>query len=139
MADNQPAKAKRRVKNPETFRERAIKAAEGSEKPKRLTRAKQRTGKAVSPVFKPIGKAGKKVGGLKPVRWLRKPLSFIGKILLPVYVRNSWKELRKVTWPSWKQARELTVAVMLFAAVFGVVIFVIDFGLDKLFRNILLK
>ncbi|HVX57234.1 MAG TPA: preprotein translocase subunit SecE [Candidatus Saccharimonadales bacterium] len=118
MAD-EPAKStpkKRRVKNPETFRERALKANTGAaEKAKR-----PRLGtKLPQPVAKPARTAG--------------------KVLVPAYFRNSWQELKLVTWPSWKQSRQLTFAVIIFAIVFGALIALVDFGLDKLFKNILLR
>ncbi len=142
MADPQPAspqKPKRIVKNPETFRERAIKASEADDKPKRLARLKQATGKVTSPVLTPVAEASGKFFGLKQFRFLRKPLRILGKILLPVYFRNSWHELRLVAWPSIKQSRQLTSAVLVFAIIFGAAIAIVDYGLDKLFRDILLK
>lgn len=142
MADKQPADnkpTKRIVKNPETFRERAIKAAEGSDKPKRHTQLKTAGSKLVKPVLKPIGKTAKQIANLPPLRILRRPLRIIGKILLPVYIRKSWRELRLVTWPNWQQSRQLTMAVIIFAGIFGAIIAVVDYGLDKLFRDILLK
>ncbi len=130
MAEKKPAnKPKRRVvKNPETFRERAVKAGEASGKPGSRARAAD-TG---SKVFGPIATPFRRVFQLKPFR-------IIGKVLLPAYFRNSWHELRQVTWPSWKQSRQLTFAVLIFAIVFGALIATVDYGLDKLFRNILLK
>ncbi|MDL2362870.1 MAG: preprotein translocase subunit SecE [Patescibacteria group bacterium] len=142
MAENQPTdnKTKKRlVKNPETFRERAIKASEEGDKPKRFTRAKTASSKVAAPVFRPIGSAGRKIGGFGPFKFLRKPFRIIGRVLLPKYVRGSWAELRQVTWPNWEKARQLTFAVILFASVFGVIVAVVDFGLDRLFRDILLK
>ena len=134
MADKQPAK-KRLVKNPETFRERAIKAGETEDKPKRASQVKSAGGKLVKPVGAPFKKAAQS----KPLKPLRKPARIFGKIILPTYIRNSWQELRKVTWPTWQQSRKLTVAVLIFAIIFGALIAVVDYGLDKLFRNILLK
>ncbi|MEK7594866.1 MAG: preprotein translocase subunit SecE [Patescibacteria group bacterium] len=141
MAETKPTKkTKRLVKNPETFRERAVKAAETSDKPKKTARLRQAGGKVARPVTKPVRVvASAKVFRRKPFIWLKKPLSFIGKVLVPVYFRNSWKELKLVTWPNWKQSRQLTFAVIVFAIIFGVIIAVVDYGLDKLFRNILLK
>ena len=146
MANKQPTDKtnknvikKRVVKNPETFRERAVKASEGSDKPKRLTVVRQAGTKVSSPITRPVGNAGKKVASVPPFRWLRKPLQIIGRILVPKYIRQSWNELRLVHWPDWKTARQLTFAVMIFAIVFGAVIATVDYGLDKLFRNILLK
>ena len=131
MAD-QPVKKKRLVKNPETFRERAIKAAEISDKPKRSVALRQAGSKITAPVFNPIGKAGSTFFGFKPI-------NLLGKVIFPVYIRRSWHELRLVTWPSWKESRRLTFAVLVFAIVFGASIAVVDYGLDKLFRHILLK
>lgn len=130
MAD-EPAepKRKRRVKNPETFRERALKAsAESEQKPNRKTRAAKSGGKLT-------GKASKPLRGLARFKLFR----VLGRILVPTYLRNSWKELKLVTWPSWKESRQLTFAVLVFAIVFGAAIAIVDYGLDKVFRNILLK
>lgn len=130
MADKQSPKnkAKRLVKNPETFRERAIKASKDGDKPK----AGARAGRIGSAVTAPAKGPFKRVGRLKFIR-------FIGRIIFPPYIRNSWQELRKVTWPTWKQSRQLTGAVLIFAVVFGALIAVVDYGLDKVFRDILLK
>lgn len=143
MAETKPGKKtttkKRIVKNPETFRERAIKASETGDKPKRGARLKTATGKVTKPVLRPITKAGSKVINFKPFRIFKKPLRIIGKILVPVYLRDSWKELRLVVWPSWKQSRDLTFAVLVFATIFGVIVAAVDFGLDRLFKDVLLK
>jgi preprotein translocase SecE subunit len=132
MADTQPAKPKRLVKNPETFRERAIKATQVSDKPSRAGRLKTAIGKILSPIFHPIGTVLRRFFGLKPMR-------ILGKVIFPPYLRNSWAELKLVTWPNWKQSRRLTSAVLIFAIIFGAVIALVDYGLDKVFRNILLK
>ncbi|MCA9327509.1 preprotein translocase subunit SecE [Candidatus Saccharibacteria bacterium] len=55
------------------------------------------------------------------------------------YIRDSWRELRKVTWPSFRESLRLTAAVIVFSVIFGAIIAVVDFGLDKVFRQILLK
>ncbi len=132
MADKPANKSKRRVKNPETFRERAVKAAETSGKPKRSAGLRRAGSKVTGPVFGPAAQALGKLFSLKPFR-------LVGKILLPVYIRRSWHELRLVTWPSWKESRRLTVAVLIFAVVFGASIALVDYGLDIVFKHILLK
>lgn len=139
MADKQPVKPKRLVKSPETFRERALKASETSDKPKRTARLKQAGGRVASPILRPAGQASGKFFGLKPFRVLRKPLRLVGKVVFPVYLRNSWRELRQVEWPNWRQSRQLTFAVLVFAVIFGAAIAIVDYGLDKVFKNILLK
>lgn len=135
MADEPANRPKRIVKNPETFRERALKASEASERPDRTDGVK-RLGRRVA---RPVSAGGSRLAQNKLFRWLGVPLRFIGRIFFPAYFRNSWLELRRVEWPSWKQSRRLTFAVLAFAIVFGVTIALVDYGLDKLFRNILLK
>jgi preprotein translocase SecE subunit len=119
---------KRRVKNPETFRERAIKATVADDKPRRGSKVRSTTAKP----FKVTGRGLNKI-------FNRQPFRFIGKIIVPSYFRNSFKELKLVEWPGWKLSRQLTFAVLAFAVVFGGAIALVDLGLDKVFRNILLK
>ena len=60
----------------------------------------------------------------------------------PVRVKNYFEELqmemRRVTWPSWKQVRATTlvviVAVFAFAAYFAVVDNIVNSGITKLFN-----
>ncbi len=133
-----PAESKRRVKNPETFRERAIKATEIGERPKRTSWYKK-TYQALKVFFTPFNKGLAKLIKRQPFKAIRVVLSLIGKILLPIYLRNSWRELRLVTWPSRRQSRQLTFAVLIFAIIFGAAIALVDYGLDKLFKHLLLK
>ncbi len=75
------------------------------------------------------------------LRWFftRRPMKFIGRIIGLRFIRNSWRELRTVTWPTWKEGVRLTGAVILFAVIFGAFIALVDYGLDKVFKQILLK
>jgi preprotein translocase SecE subunit len=125
-------KTKRRVRDPETFRERAIKAAETSNNPTRQRRLRTASHKATSPFFRSVSRTFGTIFNRQPFKWL-------GKIIFPSYLRNSWKELRLVTWPTLYESRRLTFAVLVFAIIFGAVIAGVDYGLDKIFRNILLK
>jgi preprotein translocase SecE subunit len=79
-----------------------------------------------------IGRLIAKLGRFRLFRW-------IGYVLLPPYFRNSWRELRKVEWPNRKQSVQLTGAVIIFAVIFGGIVAGVDFGLDKAFKEILLK
>ena len=134
MANEQPteAKSKRRVKNPETFRERALKAAEVTDKPERVSIFKRLSTKLIAPVARSVGRLLRKI-------FYRQPFKFIGKIIFPTYFRNSWRELKLVTWPTKRQSRQLTFAVLVFAVIFGSTIALVDYGLDKVFRHLLLK
>lgn len=131
MADKEKPKKSRIVKNPESFRQKAAKASEQADKPTKRSKALG-AGKTpfafIAKFFRAIFSA---LGKFKVFR-------AIGYIVWPVYFRNSVKELKDVTWPTWKQSVKLTWAVLVFAIIFGVIVAVVDYGLDKLFRKILL-
>ena len=132
MAEKSGKPVKRIVKNPETFRERAVKAAEEGDKPSRADGVKN----VVSAFTRPIKRLLNNTLG----RLFRtKPFRLIGKVIFPKYLRTSWAELKLVKWPNLKQGRQLTFAVLVFAVIFGVTIAIVDYGLDKIFRNVLLK
>lgn len=123
---------KRRVKNPETFRERAEKANQASENASRKGWIRTTIQKVLGPVFRPLKQA---IGKLLQVQ----PFKAISYVIVPPYVRHSWKELRLVTWPTFRESYKLTFAVLVFAIIFGVAIAAVDYGLDRLFRDILLN
>lgn len=137
MADK-PSKAepaKRQVKNPESFRERALKANVEADKPNQRLIFKH----FIKLLLRPVGKLIKAIVNSPLFKPLRLPLRLLGKVLVPVYFRNSWRELKEVTWPSWKESLRLTYAVLLFAIIFGTAIAIVDYGLDSVFKRILLK
>jgi preprotein translocase SecE subunit len=75
-----------------------------------------------------------------------RPLTPIGRLLLkilnwlvPRYFINSWRELKLVTWPNRRETWRLTGAVVVFSIVFGAMIWVVDLGLDQLFKRFVLK
>lgn len=114
--------------------------------PVQKKRVLSRTAKGASRPLKAIGRFIAKI--VRPFRFLLWPFKtrivrFIGRVLAAVlflkYFRNSWKELKLVTWPNRKQTLQLTFAVFVFAVVFGAIITAVDYGLDKLFRAIILK
>lgn len=142
MADNQDTGKKRRqLKKQQTVRERANKAGV-EKKPRRISRAG-------TTVAKPLRHAG---GGLRaifrPLRFVlwpfkRRPVRFIGrllrKVLLFSYFRGAWEEVRQVKWPKGKETAKLTFAVFMFAIFFMAIITLADFGLDKVFKQLILK
>lgn len=129
MAD-ESAKPKRRVvKKAESVREMAEKSNKTvSKEPGVLRLAFRYIGKP----FRWIGRGLAKIGH-------KQPFKFIGHLLWPAYFRNSWKELRLVTWPKRRESWQLTSAVIIFAVIFGLMIATVDYGLDKLFKQVLLK
>ncbi len=59
--------------------------------------------------------------------------------ITPMYFVNAWHELKLVTWPGRKETTKLTIAVLIFAIIFGVMIALVDYGLDKIFKELLLS
>lgn len=126
-------KPKRRVvKNPETFRQKAAKASEQADKPTKRKKAGNGLKKVLGVIAWPFKALGQQLGKYKLFR-------AVGYVVWPMYFRNSFQELKLVTWPNWKQSRRLTWAVLVFAIVFGVIVALVDFVLDKIFRKILLS
>ncbi len=129
------AEKKRRLKPAETVRARAEKAASAPVKPKRVRKT---AGKVARP-FKAASSVGKKE------YYLPIPDNKVGRFLnkrrhiIPSYFRKSWQELKMVTWPGRRETWKLTLAVITFAVLFGVLIAITDYGLDKIFRKVLLK
>ena len=59
--------------------------------------------------------------------------------LMPRYFINAWREVRQVTWTTRKETWRLTLAVFIFAIVFGALVAGVDKGLDEAFRKLVLK
>lgn len=133
MADDKPKR--RRIKKTETIRERAARTQDAPAKPRRIK-------KTASAVGKPLKKA--RDFGRKEY-YLPLPDNKVGRFLnkrrriVPKFIREAWQELRHVTWPNRKETAKMTFAVIMFALVFGVLIAIVDFGLEKLFREVIIK
>lgn len=128
-------KQPRRIRKPETVREKAQATPKTTVKVGRL----RRTVKKVATPLKSVHRVGKKEYYLplpdnKPGNFLNKRRS-----VLPKYFKNAYIELKQVVWPSRKQTVQLTTAVFVFAIIFGVIISVTDYGLDRIFKRLLLQ
>ncbi len=123
----------------ETVRERTGRAAADGNKPKRL----RQTANTVSWPVRTLGKAVKAVLNILAIPFRTPPGRFLGKVLGTIffasYFKSSWQELRQVEWPGRKETSKLTLAVFMFAVVFAVVVASADYGLDKIFRKVLIK
>lgn len=75
------------------------------------------------------------------LRWFNRfrIIRLLGRIIFPRYFRDSWHELRLVTWPNRRQSWRLTYAVIIFSVIFGGLVAIVDYGLDKLFKELILK
>ena len=97
-------------------------------KDKKTTKAKQ----------KELKKAEKAIGDAKKSR--KKPfILFRPFVALWMYLRDSWRELRQVRWPNAKATWKMVLAVLVYTALFVVVIFLLDLFFSWLFNLILGK
>ncbi len=129
------SKAKPSTKKSQSLRQTIDDSANKAPKKRRLKSGASSVSKPIKKVFHrgkkeyhiplPDNKAGRILG--KRVR------------IFPRYFRDSWIELKQVVWPDRKQTIKLTTAVIIFAIVFGLAVALVDFGLDKLFRILILE
>lgn len=140
MATNKSTK-KIAKKAPITVRERS-----GQDAARANKRTIRKTASTASKPFKAIGRFIAKI--FRPLRFIlrpfkTRPVRFIGRILAAIlfleYFKGAWKELRQVSWPGRRETWQLTFAVFVFAVVFGLAITVTDYGLDKVFKKVILK
>ena len=114
---------KKQEKKPETVRERAERAIQESSKPSKRTDESK------------VDKPEKKTRKLRRNKADKKPRRFH---IIPKYFRESFAELRQVTWPNRKETFKLTTAVILFSIVFAALISVVDSGFSLIFKKVFL-
>lgn len=130
-----PGRKPRIRKSAPTVRERleAAKVKEEKIKPRRISSA------AAKPL-RPLKKL--RLGERRVTKLVAWPLRPIGKVLawiLPKYFVNAWREVRQVQWPARKETWRLTLAVFIFAIVFGALVAGVDKGLNQIFKEVVLK
>ncbi len=134
-ADDGEKKKRRLRANTQTVRERTEKLQQQSEAPKSQGRISLFFSGFLLPV-KALGRLlariGRFLGKFRVFRW-------IGYVFVPPYVRNSWRELRQVTWPDRRKTLRLTWAVIVFSVAFGLIVAGVDFVLDRVFKEIIVK
>ncbi len=54
------------------------------------------------------------------------------------FLRSSFGEIRLVTWPNRRDTLRLTFAVIIFSIVFGVMISLLDWGFEIIFKKVFL-
>lgn len=70
----------------------------------------------------------KKLAKQKKKKKRRSPIRFL---------KDVWGEVKKVTWPTKEDLFKTTFAVIIFIAIFAVVVGLMDFGLGTLFQKFL--
>lgn len=131
-AEDSSKKPKRLARKNQTVRQRA--QASTNSRPKRFRKS---AGKITQPLKK-ASAVGKKefhmplpdnrIGGLLSKR-----------VRFPRFLREAWHEIRLVTWPNARDTFRLTMAVFIFSVVFATIVGILDYGLGKLFREVIIK
>lgn len=90
-------------------------------------------------------KQRKRIGGLLKLRAGKQTGQASGNLeksrrfhIFPKILRNAWAEIRQVTWPGRKETFRLTIAVLIFSIIFGAFVAALDYGLGKLFKEVIL-
>ncbi len=120
----------------ETVRERADKQQAKKDKQPRTRKvaaAANRPVKGVRAVlakeYHPIKLRDNKAGRI---------LSKRGRII-PKYFVEAGDEVKLVSWPTKRQAASLSFAVIAFSVVIALIVRLLDFGFEKIFRGVILK
>lgn len=114
VARNSTASEVREGKKPATT---STKTVEKSSKPS--TKAKRTDNKSAKRTKKPF--------------ILFRPFIALGR-----YIRDSWRELRKVEWPSRHATWKMTLAVIVFCVIIGVLVLVLDWASQWLIQEVIL-
>ena len=72
-----------------------------------------------------------KKAGKKPFILIR-PIVYFGR-----YLRDSWREIRQVRWPSRKATWKLFFAILIYTLLFGAIIMLLDIFFTWLFNTII--
>lgn len=68
-----------------------------------------------------------------------KPVRIVLSWLMPRYFVNAFREVRQVTWPTRRETLRLTLAVFVFAMIFGSLIAGVDKVIDEVFKKVILR
>lgn len=136
MAKSDGFKRRPRVrKSAPTLRERA-EAARSAEASNKRRRGRKIVSKATS-LAKRLRLSERRV--IRLLIWPFKLLKKVLRWIIPSYFASSWRELRKVRWPNRKETWRLTLAVFIFAIVFGALVAGVDKVLEAIFKKVILK
>jgi preprotein translocase SecE subunit len=134
-AKNSDAKLEKtgRVRKSSTMRDSAAKSRARAEKPKRVRKAADAAKKPVSSVNEALTREYHLFQPKNDGNFFTK-----SRKITPVFLSSAWAELRQVTWPGRRETWRLVFAVFVFALILGTVIAVLDYGLEKLLREVIL-
>lgn len=111
------------------------KASEKASDAKTANKIAQKSAKAEAKKARAEAKKAKKSGAEKPLKEvfiLARPFVALGR-----YIRDSWREIRRVRWPNRKATWKMTGAVLAYCAAFMVFIVLLDSFFTWLFSLII--
>lgn len=139
--NKKPAK-KRQLKRTETVRQRAERTQTTPPKKRRVKKAASKVWLPFKIIWKVLAFVGRPFAFLL-IPFKTRPARFVGRIIAGIllfrFFRESWAELRQVQWPNARETARLTMAVFVFALVFGVIIAITDYGLGKVFKELFIN
>ncbi len=115
----------------------SAKPPETAEKPAKNHKTPKITVPSVPKSASKPNKKSRKNGAEKPLKEifiLARPFVAFGR-----YLRDSWRELRQVRWPNRKATWKMTVAVLIYCAIFIVFIVLLDTFFNFIFNLLLTK
>lgn len=121
------------IKPSASMRDSSAKSRAKADKPKRVRKAASAVKKPVSSIGAALTKEYHVITPKNQDKFLTKSRKFT-----PSYFSSAWAEMRQVVWPKRKETWRLVFAVFLFAVVLGTFIAVLDYGLEKLLREVIL-
>ena len=128
-----PDATKTRIKAKSSLRDRNKKAAAAKGKTKRSRKAADAAKKPASAVVTALSTEHHVLPKGSEKGFFTKSRS-----VAPNYVKDSLLELRNVSWPGRKETWKLVFAVFVFALAMGGFIAVLDYGLEKVMREVIL-
>ncbi len=128
-----------RIRKTETIRERNEKVASKLEAKANKPPKRSRFKKFFAAIAKPFRLPARIISAPFRTRPMRIIGRVLGRIFWPKYFRNSWNEVRQVTWPDRRTTWKLTFAVIIFAVIFGLAAAGTDWVLDKIIKRIVFR
>lgn len=122
-----------KIRKSSSMRDSSAKSRAKAEKPKKMRKAAGVAKKPFSSVKKALSQEYHLVKPKNDDKFLTK-----SRKITPGYFRSSWAEMKHVTWPGTMVTWRLVFAVFVFALVLGTAIAVVDYGLEKLLREVIL-
>lgn len=109
---------------------RRIKATDDAPKPKKVPSVEVKKKPAQKKTVSPKAAEAKKTSSINEPT--RNPFKALGN-----YFKGAWYELKQVRWPNRAQTWSMTIAVLVFSAIFVVFILLLDAGFKWLFEQLL--